>query len=235
MKTWHSIIFVCLVSMFVGCSSKSPTDNLVNPTSESALNHWNTSWIVYDDEIKTGGTVQRYTTQEGQSVDFNCFDNDTASDPYGKRCIKYSWDGGAVGQYDSTGKVIATSATWCGFGLIVAKDYESTSKTKDVSQGGYTKLSFSFKGQLSTDTWLVIGGPDGPSTGDTTVLPDKFSIGKDEITNTWQQKTVTLTSKSLGKLSAMTTFVSINFEYRRGMDTQGSGGTVYIDNVELHQ
>lgn len=219
MRTWYGIILIGMISMFVGCSSTSPTDNLVNPTSESALNQWNTTWIIYDDEIKTGGKDGRdtmYPTADGQSLDFNYFDNDNAYDPLGKRCIKYSWDGSG-------------SASYRGFSLTVAKSYESTSTAKDISPGAYKQLSFSIKGYLSTDTWIVVQGPaDGTNT------PDTKSISASEIQPGWQRITFPLTHMQT-HLNAITTFLSVTFEYRRGMDTHGSGGTVYIDDITLTQ
>ncbi|MFC1546631.1 hypothetical protein ACFL4O_02820 [bacterium] len=126
------ILSILLLVLFLMGCSKSPLDNLADPTSERALNTWSTDWALYDDELRTNGEIEAFGGSLG--LDFNYNEN-------GNKVIKFSWDGGSDYNYA---------------GISFLADISP----KDLSSSGYDTLSFLIKKESVSDyTIFKIEGP----------------------------------------------------------------------------
>jgi hypothetical protein len=234
-RTWFShfikvgirgifIIPMLLLAGMSGCEN-APINNLVNPTIANTTGAWSGEWVLYDDEIKTGGTVMMFATLEGQELDFSW-----QSNPYqGTKCIKYSWDGRDVTTY----KTNAIEHDYVGFALIVADSVDKyDTVTRDLAPGGYTKISFRARGSLNTNVYLRLESNNG----------DYKSSG----TNAWMSHTITGDWQRYefplsGSLAGTKDFVRVILRYDEDgkPDTpntgRGNGGTVYIDDIRLER
>jgi hypothetical protein len=212
------ISIISLMIFLVGCSKKKQLENLVDPTGEHALNTWMPEWVLYDNEVKTGGGIAKYTSDNGQSLDISYDDGDN------NKCIRYYWNGDEV--YDFDKKI--NRVDFCGFAFSTTEDvitHTGTFSERNISGGEYNTLSFSLKGELSDLTSVVI---EGPKDSDSNY--DGMEFNKDTITNDWKEYSFSLRSADLSKIKS---FVDIVFIYKGNANTKGSGGTVYVDNIKL--
>jgi hypothetical protein len=215
-------ILIFLISLIIlsaaGCSKKNQLENLADPTSEHALNTWSPEWVLYDNEIKTGGGIALYTNGSAQVLDvlFNDAGNNKA--------IRFSWNGDEVFDYNEN----RNRADFTGFGLTTSVDMIkniAAFNARDISGGGYNTLTFSLKGELSNYTSVIIEGPQDSNSN-----CDSQEFNKDTITSEWKDYSFTLSKADLSKIKS---FVNVIFAYRGNYNTKGSGGTVYIDNIRL--
>ncbi|MFH1714713.1 MAG: hypothetical protein ABH857_00740 [Elusimicrobiota bacterium] len=203
------IIFqiICIMSILSGC--KNARDIINDPMSDRALNNWSGVWHVYDTELNTDGDIEYYTTYNYQTLETNF----TGTDSYvGKKCIRYSWTGQLEKAYNSTNGQWET-AKWCGFHI-------DNSVARDMSPGGYNRITFYAKGSLSDKTNLEVKGPD---SNDKVVITNN-----DLLPSTWKEFSITITS--VASLTNIKEVIKIIMNYT-GI-SQGNGGTVYIDNIE---
>jgi hypothetical protein len=223
MKKVSSILLAAVLISFFSLSAcdKRPVNRLVNPGVENGAVTWPVPWVLYADEIKTGGTVMSFTTQEGQLLDFASRDNPHS----GSRCIKFSWDGSAVTQYVP----LRREAFFVGFSLIVADTVDKYLATiKDISPGGYTKIKFWARGSLNSSVHLRLESSNGDSTS---TYPNNAweSNSTDQVlTSNWQSFSFNVT----GSLTSTLYFVNIVLKYDQATG-QGNGGTVFLDDIEL--
>ncbi|MCK4532702.1 hypothetical protein KAU39_02860 [bacterium] len=206
-RSFKYIIFLPLI-FIVGCEL-NPLNKLTNPTLDESLGNtsWN-DWVVYDDDLKgVGGTIYM-TGPQGQNMDFRVTGQ---SPPQGDMCMKYSWTGEDV--YDYEWNIMHHG--YCYLSLIVDEDSQSFGSTyRDFTPGGYTKITFWAKGALSADTTVVFTGPHGEE------------VVVNNLTNTWKQHEITLT-----QLTSITAYFTIGFNYSGGDDIPGVGGFVYVDDI----
>lgn len=223
-----TFIFLGLVLLFVvGCSS-----DLVNPTSQNALNSWSSSWVIYDDELRTnGGNIQCYTELNSpQIIDLSYSDNENLSGIAGDKCIKFSWDGSELYEY-ATG---VSTANYAAFGLVINKNISSL----DLSSPAYNTIEFYVKGNLTDDTVLCIA-PFPEDNANDKSDPYTYSDAKDfdntQISNTsWTKLEVSVSPGAFNTdLTKVKTFVSISLKYKGRIAVHGNGGTVYIDRIKL--
>jgi len=230
------LLFSTICSIFVvfaGCS-KTPVKDLVDPTSTNSTGIWSGKWIVYDDEMKTNGAVMLYT--EGVSLNFNY----TGNPHSGSKCMQFSWTGLPVLTYaslpDHPTDYIQSGFT--GFGLISAPTVaQYFTGTRDLSKGGYTRITFWARGSLSAYTYLLVEANFAAGTTPTgithTSTGEGFWIGT--VTSNWQQYSLNIDNIT-NNLAAATDFVKIIMVYdppSGSNSTQGNGGTVYIDDIQL--
>jgi hypothetical protein len=200
------LAFVLLgAACLAGCDRK-PINKLVDPTLNNTTGNWSGRWVIYDDELRTGGGVSTFTTFNGVDLDF-----DSRETPYsGSTCIKFFWNGGEVTPYSPPGSL--SEYTWTGFGLIVAvktEDYDRYSK--DFSASGFDKLTFRARGSLNNGVVLRV---EGPQLGAQT--PAGFWEGA--ITDQWQQYTVNLNPQT-----TINAYLNIILKYSGAVRGNGDG------------
>jgi len=200
--------------LITGCSDQNPSDRLINPIPKGATNttQWSTKpWVIYDDELKTGGGMMYYSSSDGQKLDFASTENPRS----GTKCIKYSWNGSSVYDY---GRQI-WQKDWCGWGIISGKDWTSyDTSSRDLSESGYTKIVFWVRGNIDSNTTIKFEGPVREDKGGT----DFIRLTSAGLTSSWQQKEISLSGTDL---SDVKDFFKVIFE-------KGAGGTVYIDDIQ---
>jgi hypothetical protein len=226
-----SILF-SLFSAFMGCDA-NPVNRLVNPSPSNISGVWSGAWVIYDDEVKTGGAIMTYNT--GATLDFHSTDNPHS----GKDCIRYSWDGSPVLTYASlpAHPTDYIQSGYSGFSLICAPtDAQYFTATRNLSLGGYTKITFWARGELFTNVNLRVEANSNDQN------QYKYASGypgvwQGTVTSGWQQYSVKLdtTTTNLNNLAAATDFIKIILLYTPGPDDppRGNGGTVFLDDIEL--
>lgn len=217
-----SIIF-SLFAAFSACD-KNPVNRIVNPSPANISNVRSGTWVIYDDEIKTGGDLMLYNT--GAIIDFKCTDNPHS----GKDCIRYSWDGKPVYTYD----LGTTQSGFSGFSLICApKQAQYSTYSLDLSTAGYTKITFWARGSLNSYVKLrVTANSTDPSQSK--LASGATGVWEDTVTSSWVKYSLDIDNMT-NNLAAAKDFVKINLVYAPGDDgpSQGNGGTVYLDDIEL--
>lgn len=224
----------CLVFTAVMGCEKNPVSRLINPSPENSSGAWSGKWVIYDDELKTGGTVMLFN--EGAGLDFNCADNPRS----GKKCISYSWNGAQVLTYkDPPGHPDDyLQSDFTGFSLICAQTTpEYAAGARNLALGGYTKITFWARGYLNSNVYLR-----AEANSEDPVLYQRVSgytgVWMGTVTPEWQQYTLSV-DNSLNKLSTAKDFVKFIFRYDEDADPDtantmaGNGGTVFIDDIEL--
>ncbi len=205
-----TILVTGLLPLFSACD-RAPVQKIVNPTVYT--NTWTSPvWVLYDDAVRTGGTIGMHTTLEGQSLDAAVRDNPHS----GSQCFRFSWDGSEVTQY-STG---LREYTFAGFSFIVADD---TSKwdttTKDLTPGGFTTLTMWVRGTLNSNVVVSVTAFSNTWNG--------------TVSDTWQKISIPLTGASF---SGAKEYVSVFLVYSPvSLSGRGNGGTVFMDDVQLEQ
>ena len=212
MKNFLKYIVFLLLVFISGCEL-NPFDKLLDPTTEGTLG--NTSWgdwVIYDDDLRTEGSIMFIPGYEHQEVDFRVADQNS---PQGSKCFKYSWDGEEIYNYD----IKDYQHAWCCLSFIVATDWQEFGDDrfiKDFTPGEYTKITFWAKGALSDNTKVTFCGPNAGEEREVTIL-----------TNTWKQYTI-----ELNQLTSIRAYFSIVFSYSGG-ETPGKGGIVYLDDIRF--
>jgi hypothetical protein len=212
------LIAVLIMPLFIfAACEKKPVNRLVNPSASETTGSstWPGPWVVYDDEIKTGGGVGRFTTPEGQELDFSSRENPHS----GNNCIKFSWDGGEVTAYANPPDTPADYVEhgFVGFSFKVQNDsVVGSPATKDLSPGHYTRVSFYAMGTLSSNVTLRIKGPGTGATESPVAL-----------TSDWQLFTVPVN----GNLADSNSFA--NFVLATAGGVRSNGGTVFLDDIRL--
>lgn len=214
-KQFYFIIAVLLPlsALFAGCD-KNPMNKLKEASTASNSSSWSGTYVVYDDELRTGGDVMMIGWGDNFTVDFNSRENPLN----GVKCIKIAWDGGDV--------MTVNGATnlYTGLALIVAKNYaDYLTTTRDLSPGGYTKVTFwAKKGFMSSNTVLRMESPNGTSTS---IAP--ANAYETALTDDWAFYSFDIT----GSLANARFFV--NIVLKTTGTTKGNGATIYLDDIKL--
>lgn len=217
------IFILILSSLFMSCSDVKIKDTLLDPIPSGATGRWSGVWVLYDDELKTGGGIMFYTepapsNPNSQTIDLSCTEY-----PYsGNKCLKYSWDGSE--SYDSTWKVWQNK--WCGMALIVGSDWtQVNTSSKDVSLAGYKKLTFKARGivdpnvNVRIEAMIKIGQYSSSPAG-------VLILNSNTLTSDWSEYTI-----ELNNVSTINIFLSVVFIYSGNQ--QSSGATIYLDDITL--
>lgn len=219
-----------LITVFAGCE-KNPVNRLIDPTISNTTGNWSGEWVIYDDEIRTGGTVMMFNTMDGQELDFSSRDNSKS----GSKCIKYSWNGGDVTAYKNlpAHPVDYVEHDFTGFSLIAADDFNNyNAVSKDLTEAGYTKISFWVRGSLYSNVHFRLEANNGnnqTASGNNAWMSNTTDR---KVTSSWQKYEFTVS----GNMTTVRDFVRIVFRYDKdgNPDNQkGNGGTVFIDDIRL--
>jgi hypothetical protein len=219
------LLFLGLVS----CEN-APVSKLVNPTIANTTGTWSGLWVLYDDEIRTGGTVMMFTSMNGIVLDFASREN-----PHqGTQCVKFSWDGGDVTAYSP----YSIEHDFTGFSLIVASSLDKYGiVTKDLTPGGFTKIAFWVRGSLSSNVYLRLESNNGgPATLSGTNAWMSNTTDR-RVTGSWQRYEFALA----GNFTSVKDFVKIVLKYDEDGDpstpnvARGNGGIVFLDDIHLER
>ena len=145
----------------VSCE-RNPMKRLSDPLEEGALATWSGVFKIYDDDLITGGNVSFIPSDlsppdNNMTLNFMHTDDDP---PEGMKCLRFTWNGQ---DQDWSGK---DEHDWAGMSLIVATHwslYDST-PSKDLSAGGYTKITFKAKAIIDSGTYVKFEGPISTTT-----------------------------------------------------------------------
>ncbi len=209
MKLSINILALTIVLLFYGCET-TPLNSLRDPRPDGATGIWSGQWLIYGDKLETGGDVVRIPGEENQKVEIEFKDPDA---PDRGNVIQYFWNGNDVaGQHE-----------WCGISLIVASNFRTYNITppKDLSPGGYRKVTFWAKAILSEGTVVRFTAP-------------ATSFIKEQKENCdWKPFAISFEPQMLRNVKD---FFIISFHYT-GVDKKkpGWGGTVYVDDIRYER
>lgn len=212
----------------VGCD-RNPIRKLIDANQEGAQGNiaWTSPFVIYKDDLESGGGAMLYPDVHNQTVSFFSTNN-----PRGKRSIFYSWNGRDIMRtFDPC--LAATPVLqheFAGLSLTVASGFDTfdTTLPRNLFSGGYTKITLWVRGRLTTNTILRIEGPDdGLCNAD----PPRLDITASQLTDDWQQITIPIPTSSF--LISIKDFVKFTFVYNQPPSTTaaGEGGEIFIDDV----
>ena len=184
-----------------------------------ATDNFGSVYVIYDEELKTGGGLLIFPGGENQMIDLENREN-----PFGgKQCIKYHWNGGEVFNYE----IGRFQNSFAGFALQTEDDPADffSSNPRDFSSAQYTKVFFHIRGALSENTKLKVEAPDDADTETAAPMLEITSL-----TNAWTQYSFNITPASLTKVKE---FFKLTFIYSNpdGTSNSGEGGIVFVDNI----
>lgn len=216
---WAMIMGLMLL---VGCK-RNPIERLVDPVPSEAQPFPATGgrYVVFDDELKTGGGLAFIPGGQNQSINLNYTDGSRPG-----RQIVYAWNGNNVSSMTSV-----SQHAFAGFELLVTNDFTGfdTATGKNLSAANYTTLKLSIRGALSDNTILRIEGPDDGAGGITPAVSNITSLGAN-----WQDVTLSIPSADFANVKA---FIIVTFQFAQpsGSSTPGGGGIVYLDDIRYEQ
>jgi hypothetical protein len=237
-----ALSLLSLALLASGC--KSPFDRTKDASSGGATGTFSgtSSFVIFSDELKSGGGAFEYPGGENQSLTFT----DT-SNPVSRRSIRYSWTGGPV---THAGCSPSPEHNFAGFDLMhtaVQTDYNST-PGKDLRPAGYTKVTFFARASLSTNTILKVevasvGTPAGSCAGvvspclllsldGTGTDPNSPTCALGQITGSWNSYTIPVANSDLAAVKDLFKATFIFADPFVGNLAPGQGGTAYFDVIE---
>ncbi|MCB4756048.1 MAG: hypothetical protein LHV69_03295 [Elusimicrobia bacterium] len=197
-----------------GCR-RNPIERLSDPLPDGAVPNSSGVYVIYDDELKTGGGMMFIPGGENQNINFL----DQGAAPQGFANISYSWNGADV--MNST----TPQHLYAGFSLIVSSSASQLDFVpgKNLSGPGYLNLKLYVRGSLSTATRLRIEGPSDGTGLTTPARTELLSLG-----SSWQEVTLPVPAADFANVKV---FVTISFQYDQPPRTTnpGNGGIVYVD------
>ncbi|MBV9079982.1 MAG: hypothetical protein JO102_02560 [Elusimicrobia bacterium] len=221
------IFIASALALLLTACRRNPIERLVNPVPEGAVPGISGVYVIYDDELKTGGGVEFIPGGENQSADFA----DSSSGRRTARQIKYQWNGGNVSDTDPA--FAPSEHLFAGFslGTLVNSAQQPSDPGKNLSAFGYTKLTLWVKGDLSTGNRLRIEGPSQLSQNHT---PARTEIDAATLASGWQKVTLNVPPSDFTTVKVYMT-ISIQYDQPPRTTANGDGGTVYIDDVQYEQ
>lgn len=145
------VCFLLPVAFLLTSCHKSPSDRTQNASGGGGVGGFGAgNYVIFSDELKSGGGAFEYPGGENQSLAFN-----DRSNPVSQRSIRYSWTGGDV---SSPQWCTPTEHVFAGFDLMYTalQAQYGTTPGRDLSKAGYTKATFYARGSLSTNTVLKV-------------------------------------------------------------------------------
>lgn len=233
--TLKTIVLIVLMGMFLISCERNPMKRLSDPFDEGALTTWSGVFKIYDDDLITGGNVAFIPSDltppdNNLTIDFKVTDENP---PEGTKCLKFTWNGGD--QWWG-GTVNKNEHDWAGVSLIVATHwslYDST-PAKDLTPGGYTKITFKAFALIDSNTYVKFEGPvsktvAAPARGGTQYL----RLNSRELGN-WQTYTINFNANDFKYVKD---YFKIVIEYPQGINNGpfGNGGTVYVDDIRYER
>ena len=231
---------LCLCLVAAGC--KSPFDRTRDASGGGGTGtlSGSSNFVIFSDELKTGGGAFEYPGGENQSLSFA----DT-SNPISRRSIRYSWNG----QPTVAG---SADATFAGFDLMHVVDNTPTltiyaaTPGRDLRQTGYTKATFYARGTLASNTVLKIEVSDDGNTSTSDPCLVLSAAGTDNsacdangldllkmpaqvLTSSWRQYTITIPTASLGNVKDL---FKATFVFAPSYGAIPQGGVIYVDQIQ---
>jgi hypothetical protein len=214
----RSIFTALMVAGGAGCD-KNPVERLSNPLSDGSVPQSSGVFVIYDDELKTGGGLAFIPGGENQSIDLT----DTSEPRRSAHSLRYIWNGEDVFNHD-TGLF---QHDFAGFQLLVSPDSETfaAATPKNLSAAGYATLSFFVRGSLSSGTRLRIEGPDDGPGG---ITPQRLELSA--LDPNWTAVTMSIPAADFASVKI---FLTVSFQYTQPPRTTapGEGGTVFFDEI----
>ena len=216
---------LCAVFLLGSCK-KNPIDRLINPVPDGAVSQTSGIFVIYDDELKTGGGLGFIPGGENQVIT----QVDASSPRRSDNQIRYSWNGQDVSNSGSLQHLFA------GFSLLVTPDFSTfdsaSAKNLNANNAGYTKLTFYIRGTLASDTYVRIEGPDDGPGGITPARMESLPslTGTFTLTEDWQKQELTVPA---GDFNQVKSFLTLSIQYMQPVGTTvgGGGGTIYLDDI----
>lgn len=222
-----------VLAMLTGCY-KSPGERVHDASNGGALGRFGTvpTFVVFSDELKTGGGAFEYPGGENQALAFN-----DQSNPISRRSIRYSWNG-------QPAKVGSAEHVFAGFDLMHTIDQASYAATsgRDMRHAGYAKITFYARGELSTNTVLKIeAADDGIESTSAPCITLSANGSDDTLVNPcgttgtlsagWQSYTISIPNPVL---ISVKDFFKATFVFSDPYvgAPPGQGGVVYFDQIE---
>lgn len=220
------LIFTLSFILFAGCE-RNPVDRLVNPIFDGAVPQTSGIFVVFDDELKTGGGIQLIPGGENQSLNAQ----DRSLPQRSRIQFQYSWNGGNVTNFNVSPAVLQHA--FAGMQLIVSPNSSTLSVTpaRDLSTFGYTKMSFWIRGNLSQHNTVKI---DGPSNGSLSASPASLTLTASQLTGDWQYFEISIPSSDFSSVKVFAGVTIIYIQPPR-TTTPGQGGTIYLDDIRYVQ
>jgi hypothetical protein len=205
--------------LLLAACDRRPQDKLTNPVPAGAVPAASADWVLYDDELRTGGGYLLIPEADNQTL----VDGDRSASAVGRKSLYYSWNGGPVsGQH-----------AFAGFGLLVAETtaVDASTPARDLSSSGFTKISFWLKGSLGENVILRV---EGPVDGTGATLAPRLDIPRSQISSSWTRFTLSVpASQAVAAFSRVKQYVNFIFVYAQpsGTTAAGEGGVIHLDQV----
>ncbi len=227
-----TILLIIMMGLFLTSCERNPMKRLSDPFDEGALTTWSGVFKIYDDDLVTGGNVSFIPADlpvpdNNMSIDFKVMDENP---PEGTKCLKYTWNGldqvwNAKDEHD-----------WAGVSLIVATHwslYDST-PAKDLTPGGYTKITFKAFALIDSNTYVKFEGPVSTTTAAPTRGGTRYLRLNSRELGSWQTYTISFNATDF---KTVKDYFKIVIEYPQGINNgpYGNGGTVYVDDIRYER
>ncbi len=205
-----------LCGLILAACDRHPLDQLMDPVPSGAVPSAAANWVLYDDELETGGGFYLIPEAANQTLT----DHDASGPAFGRKSIAYNWNGGEVnGQH-----------LFAGFGLLVAQQIAQDASTppRNLSAYGFTKITFWAKGALSENTILRA---EGPADGTGSTISPRLEISADLLAGGWAKYALLVPNPAA--FASVKQYVNFTLIYTQptGTTLAGEGGTVDIDQI----
>lgn len=213
-------VFLLPAALLAAACDRNAGDRLTDAMSEGAVPSAVADWVLYSDELRTGGS---YFLIPGAGP-LTLRDDDPQAGASGGRGINFSWTGADVnGQHD-----------FAGFGLLVAPSIaqDPVTPARDLSGAGFTKITFWARGSVGENVILRVEGP-GDGTG-ASVMP-RLEISRAALSAGWAKYTLPVPfPASFSSVKQYVNFVLI-FDQPTGTTFPGEGGTLHVDQISYER
>jgi hypothetical protein len=209
---------------------KDRTNQLVDPLRSGAVPINRGFYVVYDDELRTGGGLGLIPEAANQSITLE------SKNAYsGTNAIQYSWNGAAV--LNPSLSPPQLQHDFAGFQLTITPSIDGlvAAIPKNLSSFGYSSMTFMLKGSLSQEVRIRVEGPsDGVTEPDPNCAITSTCIEISTLSEAWQSYTLPLSSSTF---STVRTFFTLTLQYTQPPRTTaaGNGGVVYVDDIRYVQ
>ncbi|MBI5554707.1 MAG: hypothetical protein HY920_02490 [Elusimicrobia bacterium] len=228
------VLIILMVISVVSCE-RNPMKRLSDPFDEGALNTWSGVFKIYDDDLITGGNVAFIPADltppdNNMTIDFKVTEENP---PEGAKCLKYTWNGqnqvwGTKNEHD-----------WAGVTLIAATHWSLYNSTpaKDLSPGGYTRITFKAFALIDRNTYVKFEGPISTTTTAPTKGGTRYLRLNSRDLENWQTYTINF---SVNDFKSVKDYFKIVIEYplainKGPFENVGNGGMVYVDDIRYER
>ncbi len=239
-------LLFAMVFAVTGCN-KSPFERTKDASNGGATGTFGAApaYVIFNNELVSGGGAFLYPGDEGQSLSFN-----DRSNPISQRSIRYSWTGEAV--TNTSCQAQNPTHAFAGFDLMdtaTRAEYDAQTVGHDLRQAGYTKVTFYARGSLSTNTYLKVEvaspkatnactGTVSPclklvmaNTSDPDPLRDP-TCSVQTLSESWGQYTIPIQNSDLQSVQDLFKATFVFVDPFVGNLAPGQGGTAYFDVIQ---